>query len=148
METNQNPEGSIVKETASPQLTLLFDGGCSLCTREVVFLRKRDRLHRIAFVDINSVDYEPADYGGISYEAAMGRMHGLDANGEVVFDVAVFRKAYQLIGLGWLYAPSTWPIVSTLVNLAYRVWARLRLPLTGRPSLERICELRGGCSTR
>ena len=42
---------TIKKET---ELTLLFDGGCPLCQREVSFLRSRDRLSKILFVDINS----------------------------------------------------------------------------------------------
>ena len=55
-----------------PDLTLLFDGGCPLCVREVRFLRVRDRYHRIAFVDIDAPDYDPTAYAGISYRTAMG----------------------------------------------------------------------------
>ena len=35
----------------------------------------------------------------------MGRIHA-SGLGEVLRDVAVFREAYRLIGLGWLYAPT------------------------------------------
>ncbi|MGA0997844.1 MAG: thiol-disulfide oxidoreductase DCC family protein, partial [Vulcanococcus sp.] len=41
------------------ELTLLYDGGCPLCLREVNFLRKRDQHSRIGFVDINASDYSP-----------------------------------------------------------------------------------------
>ena len=53
------------------KLTLLFDGGCPLCLREVKFLRSRDTLKNISFVDIDSSDYEPDIYSGISYKDAM-----------------------------------------------------------------------------
>ena len=38
------------------KLTFLFDGGCPLCLRETNFLKKRDTLNQIAFIDINSKD--------------------------------------------------------------------------------------------
>ncbi|MFZ9850588.1 MAG: thiol-disulfide oxidoreductase DCC family protein [Vulcanococcus sp.] len=130
-----------------PQLTLLFDGGCPLCLREVTFLQRRDRrLHpaapRLAFVDINAADYDPAANGGISYREAMGRIHALAADGQVLRDVAVFREAYRLIGLGWLYAPSAWPVLRPLADGLYGLWARWRLPLTRRPNLDQLCSCR------
>lgn len=126
------------------QLTILYDGGCPLCVREVTFLRRRDqRLHpgseRLAFVDIDASDYDPARHGGISYRAAMGRIHALAADGSVLVDVAVFRRAYGLVGLGWLYAPSRWPLLRQLADGLYGLWAALRLRLTGRPHLDRLC---------
>ena len=77
----------------------------------------------------------------------MGRMHALYPNGELVTDLAVFREAYQLIGLGWLYAPTSWPVLAPVANHIYQFWARQRLRLTGRPTLESLCNGREGCST-
>jgi predicted DCC family thiol-disulfide oxidoreductase YuxK len=90
-----------------PALTILCDGGCLLCLREVRFLQGRDpEPHRLAFVDSNDPTYDPGRHAGISYRAAMGRIHAIDADGTVMRDVAVFRRAYGLIGLGWLHAPT------------------------------------------
>ena len=130
-----------------PQLTLLYDGARPLCRREVDGLRRRDlRLQpqapRLAFVDVDAADYRPAQYGGITYRQAMGRIHGLSADGTVLRDVAVFRSAYSLVGLGWLYAPSAWPGLKHLADGLYTAWARLRLPLTGRPPLDQLCSCR------
>ena len=127
---------------AQTKLTVLFDGGCPLCRREVSFLRSRDNLNSILFVDIDSLDYNPELYGGISYREAMGRIHAITASGSVLKDVQVFREAYRLIGLGWVYAPSTWPVLGALVDLFYRLWARLRLPFTRRPPLDQLCRAR------
>ena len=95
-------------------------------------------------MDIDAGDYEAATHGGISYREAMGRIHALEATGEVVKDVDVFRRAYQLIGLGWLYVPTGWPLLAPVVNALYAVWASARLRITGRPSLEQLCAVRGG----
>jgi predicted DCC family thiol-disulfide oxidoreductase YuxK len=128
----------------APQLCILYDGGCPLCLREVRFLSQRDeRLHtgepRLAFVDINDPGYDPAAHAGVDYRAAMGRIHAIGADGVVLRDVAVFRRAYALVGLGWLYAPTRWPGLRWLANALYGLWARWRLRLTGRPSLEQLC---------
>jgi predicted DCC family thiol-disulfide oxidoreductase YuxK len=62
----------------------------------------------------------------------------------VLRDVAVFRRAYGLIGLGWLYAPTRWPLLGPAIDGLYGIWAALRLRLTGRPSLDQLCDLRSG----
>jgi predicted DCC family thiol-disulfide oxidoreductase YuxK len=131
----------------APQLTLLYDGGCPLCLREVAFLRRRDQhmnpqAPRLAFVDIDAADYDPDEHAGISYRQAMGRIHGLCADGRVLRDVSVFRVAYEQIGLGWLYAPTAWPGIEPLANGIYGLWARWRLSLTGRPNLDVLCRCR------
>ena len=121
------------------KLTLLFDGGCPLCVREVKFLRSRDKLENISFVDIDSTDYKPKLYSGIGYKEAMGRIHAINESGEILKDVAVFREAYRLVGLGWIYAPTKLPLLGSLIDQVYKVWAQWRLPLTRRPSLDQLC---------
>lgn len=135
-----------------PALTLLYDGGCPLCLREVELLGRKDRQRhgeqlKLAFVDIDQPEYNPDSYAGISYREAMGRIHAIDASGAVLRDVDVFRRAYDLIGMGWLYAPTQWPLLRPLTNLAYGIWADMRLRITGRPSLDSLCQGRkGSCS--
>ena len=127
------------------KLTLLFDGGCPLCLREVKFLRSRDTLENISFINIDSPNYQPDLYSGISYKEAMGRIHAINESGEILKDVAVFREAYRLIGLGWIYAPTSWPILGSLIDQVYKLWAQWRLPLTRRPSLEQLCKEKELC---
>ncbi len=129
------------------ELTLLYDGSCPLCVREVRLLERRDRSRhgdqpRLGFVDIDSADYDPNAFAGISYREAMGRIHAITSDGQVLRDVEVFRRAYTLIGLGWLYAPTRWPLVRQLADGAYGLWAATRLRVTGRPDLETLCQSR------
>ena len=135
------------------ELTLLYDGGCPLCVREVRWLGRRDgALHgeepRLAFVDIDQPGYDPAAHAGVTYRQAMGRIHAIAADGSVLQDLAVFRAAYRLIGLGWLYAPTGWPLLGPLAEGLYRLWAERRLWLTRRPDLDTLCSCRsasGAC---
>lgn len=131
------------------ELTILYDGACPLCQREVSFLERRDQTRhpeggKLAFVDIDRVSYDPRAHQGITYREAMGRIHAIDGSGTVLRDLAVFHRAYALIGLGWLYAPIAWPLVGPLMTVAYRLWARMRLMLTRRPNLEQLCREREG----
>ncbi len=128
--------------TNKAKITLLFDGACPLCQREVSFLRARDSHNKILFIDIDSPGYRPELFQDISYRKAMGRIHAITSSGEVLKDVRVFREAYRLIGLGWVYAPTTWPVVGSLVDQLYLLWASWRLRLTLRPSLDQLCKLK------
>jgi predicted DCC family thiol-disulfide oxidoreductase YuxK len=121
------------------KIKLLYDGLCPLCLREVNFLQKRDAGRGIvAFVDIADLDYTPADHGGVEFADAMGRIHAVLPDGAILRDVAVFRQVYEALGMGWIYAPTRWPVVGAIANQLYTLWAKLRLVLTGRPTLKRI----------
>jgi predicted DCC family thiol-disulfide oxidoreductase YuxK len=121
------------------KIKLLYDGECPLCLREVNFLTKKDKGRGIIFfVDISDINYKPEENAGIDYETAMGRIHGILADGTVIQNVEVFRRVYEELGLGWIYATTKIPVIGAIANWIYSIWADWRLPLTGRPKLEAI----------
>ena len=121
------------------KLTFLYDGGCPLCLRETKFLKKKDKKNFINFVDI-SINYIPENFRNISYKQAMANLHGILSSGEIIFGVDVLAYSYELVGLGWIYFPTKLPIFSNFIRFLYKYWAKYRLKLTGRNSLEKICE--------
>jgi predicted DCC family thiol-disulfide oxidoreductase YuxK len=126
-------------DSPSWQIKLLYDGACPLCVREVNFLQKRDAGRGlVAFVDIADDRYSPAAHGGVDFETAMGRIHAVLPDGTVIKNVEVFRRVYEVLGMGWTYAATKWPIIAPLVDWIYAVWADRRLALTGRPDLATI----------
>ena len=125
------------------KLTIFFDGECPLCKREVDFLQSRNKKKFLEFVDINSLDSNLELNYGITYKQAMERIHALKNDGSFIKDVEVFQEAYQLIGLGWIYAPTKLPIIDNLIQFIYKLWAKNRLRITSRPSLEKLCSERG-----
>jgi len=121
------------------QIKLLFDGDCPLCVREVNFLKRQDSDRGlIKFVDIAADDYKAEDNAGIDFETAMGRIHGILADGTVIQNVEVFRQIYDLLGIGWVYAITKLPLVGRLADALYGVWADYRTILTGRSDLKTI----------
>jgi predicted DCC family thiol-disulfide oxidoreductase YuxK len=116
------------------QIRVLYDGDCPLCSREIRFLERRDRGRgRIQFEDIAHPNFEPAVYG-LDAREVMARIHGVLPDGSVVEGVEVFRQAYTAVGLGWLMAPTRWPGLRRVADLASRIFARNRLRWTGRES--------------
>ena len=83
----------------------LFDGGCPLCLRETRFLKKKDVLNKINFIDINNDSYNPLLYKNISYPEAMSNLHGILENGAIIKGLDVLAYSYKLVGLGWVYYP-------------------------------------------
>ena len=118
-------------------------------------LRRRDseRTNSICFVDVADPGYDPKENCGIDYETAMRTIHGIVPSSEggkegelvIMTGVDVFRKAYDLVGLGWVYSFLDVPILKKIATSAYDAWARIRLPLTGRPGLEVVLAEKKTC---
>ncbi|XP_010932075.2 uncharacterized protein At5g50100, chloroplastic isoform X1 [Elaeis guineensis] len=142
LETVTQPEEDTC--TSMPwRIKMLYDGDCPLCMREVNMLKERNKLYgAIKFVDISSKDYSPEENQGLDYKTVMGRIHAILSDGTVVRDVEAFRKLYEEVGLGWVYAITKYEPVATIANAVYSVWAKYRLQITGRPPLEDILESR------
>ncbi len=129
------------KNISNPQwkIKLLYDGQCPLCMREVNFLRQRDAGRGIvSFVDIADPNYDPEANGGVDFATAMGRIHAVLPDGTVIKDVEVFRRVYEELGMGWVYAATKLPMIGKIADWLYGIWANWRLKLTGRPDLSTI----------
>ncbi len=115
-------------------LQILIDGQCPLCRREGAFLLRLDKgRRRIALIDIASPDFDPARFG-ITLDAAMGRIHAVTPDGRLVAGLEVFRRAYPLVcpPLGWLWAPTGWPMLRIFFDALYRWFARNRYKFARR----------------
>ena len=120
-------------------IRMLFDGECALCKREVAFLRERDaEARRIDFVDIAGPDYKPEANQGLTYVAAMEEIHAILPDGTVVKGVEVFRRLYEEVGLGFVYAATKNSTVERWANRLYGVWAQYRMQITGRGDMAAV----------
>ena len=109
------------------EIKLLYDGECPLCLREVNLLQKKDAGRgKVAFVDIAADDYNPEENAGIDFETAMGRIHDILPDGTIIKNVEVFRRVYEALGMGWVYAITKLPILGAIANFIYGIWADLR----------------------
>jgi len=117
-----------------PRFEIFIDGGCSMCSHESRIMARLDRGRgRLRITDIASPDFEPPTRTGtgndgerLTYEALMRSIHGRYPDGRVVHGVEVFRASYAAVGLGWLWAPTSWPIVRSIADRLYRFFAAWR----------------------
>ncbi|CAL9241425.1 unnamed protein product [Arabidopsis halleri] len=130
------------REEPKPQnwkIKMLYDGDCPLCMREVnnMLKERNEKYGTIKFVDIS-----PEDNQGLDYKTVMGQIHAIESDGNVVIGVEAFRRLYEEVGLGWVYTITKFEPIGKLADAVYDVWAKYRLQVTGRPSLEAILEAR------
>jgi predicted DCC family thiol-disulfide oxidoreductase YuxK len=112
----------------TPKLQLLYDGECPFCKREIAWMAQHNKKGQLAFEDITAPNFDPTLYG-LTQEEVMGVIHGICEDGRIITKVEVFTEAYRLLGLGWLVAPLSWPLIRTVANFAYEIFARYRVPL-------------------
>ena len=113
---------------------VLLDGACPICRQEGYFLQWADLGRgRILIDDIASPGFDPGRYG-LTHQQVMGQIHGITSDGRVLRGLEVFREAYSAIGLGWIMAPTGWPMFRPFFDLAYKWFARNRLRITGQGS--------------
>jgi predicted DCC family thiol-disulfide oxidoreductase YuxK len=109
-------------------LTLLYDGGCPICSWEIHNLMRRDRYGLLGFIDIQSPEFDAAVYD-VTLEALMGRMHGITADGRMLVGVETLIESYRAVGWWWAYLPLS-IVPSRFADLAYGWFADHRHELS------------------
>lgn len=111
-----------------PEFTLLYDSECPFCKLEVDWLRRRAQGHRLGAIDIAADGFEAAQFG-LSERDVHARLHGVRPDGTVVEGMTAIRAAWSAVGLGWVMAPTGWPVLRWFADLGYVVFAKYRVPL-------------------
>lgn len=101
--------------------TLYYDGQCPLCSKEM------QRLGRLQDGDLRLVDIHrnPLPEGKTRAEL-LEVLHLCDANGEWMSGLDANVKAWQHTSWGWLFAWLRWPLIATIADRVYAIWARRR----------------------
>ena len=124
---------STLPEPADPsrELTVLYDGACPLCSREIAWYRCRTATETIRWVDVaRSADTDLPQ--GIDRDAALRRFHVLEADGRPISGAAAFLRLWSAYpGLARYTRLRRLPGLLSLMELAYRLFLRLR-PLLAR----------------
>lgn len=109
--------------------TLLYDGLCPVCAREVAFLRRRDRRGALAAVDIAAPGFAPERYG-VTLAECVGTLHAIDAQGRALRGMDAIRAMYEAVGLGRLVRWTGRRPFRSGADLAYAAFARIRPKLS------------------
>jgi predicted DCC family thiol-disulfide oxidoreductase YuxK len=110
-------------------IQILYDGDCPICCRKIAFLEKHDSQKKLIYTNIRNADL-PLLHHQVSREDLEKQIHAILPDGTLINRMEVIRVAYKAIGLGWLSAPTGWPILRSLFNVLYGFIAKNRLAIS------------------
>lgn len=114
-------------------LTVLYDGACPLCRREIGLYQRLGEEASLRFCDISREGAEVALPPGLSRAQLMARFHVQRADGTVFSGAAAFVQLWaSLPGWRWLARLARLPGMLWLMERSYRGFLRLR------PALQRL----------
>jgi predicted DCC family thiol-disulfide oxidoreductase YuxK len=117
-----------------PALTILFDGACPLCRREIAVYRDLQPLQpdsTVSFVDISNAAVPlPA---GTTREQLLARFHVQSPDGQLLSGAQAFLALWAALpGWRWLALIGRLPGASWVMERMYRLFLRWR------PALQRL----------
>ena len=126
---NPNDPQPVLPPAACDTLTVMFDGACPLCRREIGLYQSLTPLENVAWLDVSgtSATLTPADQARY-----MARFHVRQKDGTLLSGAAAFVALWLTMpGWRWLGRFGRLPGVTPLLELAYRGFLHLR------PTLQR-----------
>jgi predicted DCC family thiol-disulfide oxidoreductase YuxK len=110
----------------SARLTVYFDGGCPVCSREIAHYRAQPGADACTWVDASACD-ALALGTGLSRDAALARFHVRQADGTLVDGMRGFAALWRsLPRTAWLGRLAGWGPMPALLDVGYAVFLRLR----------------------
>ena len=114
----------MMEDTSLPT-TVLYDGSCPICSREISQYQKSDPHLQICWMDVSSAQFVAPQ--GYSKDVLMARFHVINSSGEVVSGAAAFVHLWaQLPGWRNLARLARLPGVLTLLDFGYEKFLRVR----------------------
>ena len=109
----------------SPCTTVLYDGSCPLCSREIRMYQQLQARSSLQWVDVSKPDQTlPA---GVTQHALMARFHVMTAQGQLLDGARAFVHMWrQLPGWRWLAWLASIPGVVMLMEGMYRAFLWIR----------------------
>lgn len=110
-------------------ILIIYDGDCPICCAKRDFLERRDKKGILEFSNIRKPGFEPPA-PGIDFQTLETEIHCITADGRVLNGMDVIRAAYKAIGIGWIAAPTAWPVLKPIFDWIYAKVAGNRLKIS------------------
>jgi predicted DCC family thiol-disulfide oxidoreductase YuxK len=105
-------------------LTVMFDGACPLCRREIALYQSLAPLQSVSWLDVSE---DNAGLSQMDRARYMARFHVQLQDGRVVSGAAAFVALWLVMpGWRWLGRVGRLPGVMSVLELAYRAFLHLR----------------------
>jgi predicted DCC family thiol-disulfide oxidoreductase YuxK len=119
------------------KVTCFHDGECPICSIEINAMKKLDKAGNVKWVDITQ-DKTALATVGLTYKQAMERMYVIDENQQLQSGVLGFIQIWKQLPYYQRIAPIiiNIPLLLQVMEFFYGIFARYRLPLTGKSPLK------------
>jgi predicted DCC family thiol-disulfide oxidoreductase YuxK len=115
---------------AAPQLTVLYDGACPLCRREIGVYRGLPSSAAVCFADVSDLA-QPLP-PGTTRDQLLARFHVRGTDGQLLSGAQAFLALWaELPGWRWLARIGRLPGAAWVMERVYRLFLRVR------PALQR-----------
>jgi 3-demethoxyubiquinol 3-hydroxylase len=115
-------------------LTVYFDGGCPVCSKEIAYYQGQVGAQACEWIDASSCS-EAALGSGLTRNAALGRFHVRHPNGELTSGMGGFAALWRVLPkTAWLGRVASFGPMPFLMDEAYRVFLAIR-PLWRRAAI-------------
>lgn len=112
-------------DAAAPALTVLYDGACPLCRREIGIYRGLQPRTSVCFADV--ADPTQPLPSGTTREQLLSRFHVRDSDGGLRSGAEAFLALWALLpGWRWLARIGSVPGVPWAMERVYRLFLRVR----------------------
>ena len=120
-------------------VTVLYDGACPLCAREIAMYRRQHSTDAIRWLDVSQIP-ESDIPRGLSRQAVLARFHVIRRDGSVAVGAAGFVELWKAIPkLRLVGRLAGLPPVFSILELGYSLFLRVR------PTIQRYARTRLGC---
>jgi predicted DCC family thiol-disulfide oxidoreductase YuxK len=128
IDTHQTETNQTVTNQGAPALTVLYDGACPLCRREIGVYRDLQPLQPgspVCFADVSNVALPlPA---GTTREQLLARFHVQGPDGQLISGAQAFLALWAALpGWRWLALAGRLPGAGWVLERMYRVLLRFR----------------------
>lgn len=112
-------------ESSNAAVTVLYDGACPLCRREIGVYRGLDALQPVAWCDVSAPDAALPDGG--TRDAYLARFHVQMADGKILSGAAAFVALWSVLpGWRWLGRLGRLPGMMPILEATYRLFLKVR----------------------
>ena len=120
-------------------LSVLYDGSCPLCTREIAMYRQLQGADDISWLDVSQIPEDDIPLG-LSRQAVLARFHVIRRDGSAAVGAAGFVELWKAIPkLRLVGRLASLPPVLSILELGYSLFLRVR------PTIQRHARTRLGC---
>ena len=120
-------------------VTVLYDGACPLCAREIAMYRRQHGTDAIRWLDVSQIPESDIPLG-LARQAVLARFHVIRRDGSVAVGAAGFVELWKAIPkLRLVGRLAGLPPVFSIVELGYSLFLRVR------PTIQRYARTRLGC---